>query len=210
MNAKDKMPQNHEPLTYAHAYSLHIAEALYAALKPDPFYQAMEASLPEQERKAGLLRYFDYSMQEAEAFGELSLPEREPCGAAVWSRPLSSEQAQEKAQKKKAFIQQFMGQASWECYAQISRFMSSQSQTLIDASWWYLSIVGVHPDLQGQGRGEQLLNTVLQTLDQQSKPVYLESFTPRNLTFYKRLGFREKGRFFEPHIAAEYTLMLRT
>lgn len=210
MNAPEITPTSQEPVRYIPAYSVQIAEALYAALKPDPFYQVMQASLPQYESKAGLLRYFDYSMQEAESFGLLSLSEQDHCGAALWSKPLNSVQAHAKAQKKQAFLQQFMGQASWELYAQVSKFMSQQSQALVPPHAWYLSIVGIHPDFQGHGRGERLLKPVLNALEAQGLPVYLESFTPRNLPFYTRLGFCEKARFFEPHIAAEYSLMLRT
>ncbi len=55
---------------------------------------------------------------------------------------------------------------------------------------WYILILGVHPDHQGNGLGGELLKHVLQRADEQRVDVYLESSNPRNLDFYRRYGFQ--------------------
>ena len=87
--------------------------------------------------------------------------------------------------------------------------MSAQSDALIDASAWYLSIVGIFPAFQNQGLGNSLIGAILAQADRAGVASFLETFTPRNEPFYQRLGYRVAGRFFEPTIAANYALMVR-
>ena len=54
---------------------------------------------------------------------------------------------------------------------------------------WYLMIVGVDPELQGQGVGSAIVREGLALADRESKPCYLETSEHRNLAFYERLGF---------------------
>lgn len=55
---------------------------------------------------------------------------------------------------------------------------------------WYLTILGVDPELQGQGRGGALLNEGIERADRDAFPCYLETSKERNLRFYERHGFR--------------------
>ena len=42
-----------------------------------------------------------------------------------------------------------------------------------------------------------------------SATCYLETFSPRNLGFYERLGFAAEARFAEPTTGADYVVMVR-
>jgi ribosomal protein S18 acetylase RimI-like enzyme len=54
---------------------------------------------------------------------------------------------------------------------------------------WYLVVVGVDPELQGQGVGSAIVRDGLALADRESKPCYLDTSERRNLAFYERLGF---------------------
>jgi ribosomal protein S18 acetylase RimI-like enzyme len=54
---------------------------------------------------------------------------------------------------------------------------------------YYLWFIGVSPDSQGTGIGTSFLNEVLGHSKEKNLPVYLETSTVRNLSWYKRLGF---------------------
>ncbi|MBD2079910.1 GNAT family N-acetyltransferase [Leptolyngbya sp. FACHB-17] len=54
---------------------------------------------------------------------------------------------------------------------------------------WYLAMLGVSPECQGQGIGGQLLQPVLQEADRTKLPCYLETSTPGGVRFYQRHGF---------------------
>jgi ribosomal protein S18 acetylase RimI-like enzyme len=62
---------------------------------------------------------------------------------------------------------------------------------------WYLPAIGVTPAWQGRGYGAALLRPMLDRLDAERVPAYLEASTPRNLALYGRHGFEvvEEGRY---------------
>jgi predicted acetyltransferase len=88
-------------------------------------------------------------------------------------------------------------------------FMSAQLEGLIANESWYLSIVGIKPEFQGKGLGAQLINEVLKETDKLGLPTYLETFTPRNISFYHRLGYQTAASFLEPLTNATYWVLLR-
>ena len=71
---------------------------------------------------------------------------------------------------------------------QIERLHAAKS-----APHWYLGYLGTRRDRQGQGLGTQMLRTVLDKLDGENMPAYLESSNERNLPLYERNGFRVVG-----------------
>jgi GNAT superfamily N-acetyltransferase len=55
--------------------------------------------------------------------------------------------------------------------------------------YWYLTLLGVEPSLQGRGIGGALLQPRLRACDRAGLPCYLETETPSNVRFYERHGF---------------------
>jgi len=72
-----------------------------------------------------------------------------------------------------------------------------------------LSIIGIEPAAQGQGIGERLLKPTLAEADAAGAVCYLETFSPRAVRFYERLGFRSAASHLEPCIRAPYVIMRR-
>jgi ribosomal protein S18 acetylase RimI-like enzyme len=62
-------------------------------------------------------------------------------------------------------------------------------QAMAGQPHWQLLIVGVDPDLQGQGRGAALVRDGLKRADQQGLPCYLDTSKRANIGFYEHLGF---------------------
>lgn len=58
-----------------------------------------------------------------------------------------------------------------------------------DQPHYYLWAVGVHPSLQGQDIGSQIIQPTLSECDAKQIGVYLETSNPRNLPWYQKLGF---------------------
>ena len=74
---------------------------------------------------------------------------------------------------------------------------------------WYLGRLGVSPQWQGRGIGRTLLTPVLQRADRECLPCYLETFVPRNVPFYERLGFRVVDAGVEPRSQVPFWAMRR-
>jgi ribosomal protein S18 acetylase RimI-like enzyme len=60
---------------------------------------------------------------------------------------------------------------------------------LIQRPHWYLTAIGVDPDHQGQGIGGRLLDTTIDMADRDNTPLYIETETERNVSFYMKHGF---------------------
>jgi GNAT superfamily N-acetyltransferase len=58
------------------------------------------------------------------------------------------------------------------------------------AKGYYLFLLAVKPEYQGQGYAGNLLRPVLQKADADGLPVYLETQNPANLPLYEHFGFR--------------------
>ena len=55
---------------------------------------------------------------------------------------------------------------------------------------WYLNAVGVEPSEQGEGLGTALLRFMLERVDEDALPSFLDTSVPDNLGYYERFGFR--------------------
>ncbi len=185
------------------------AEALYQALQPDPYFAALESWVTAGPPREAMLAYYDFSMLEAREFGQLFLPAEAEYGVSVWLKPLATPSSQEKKRRREAFLVARLGESVLERYQKIMALMDANAEPLIDTDAWYLSIVGVLPEHQNQGRGASLITPVLKESDRAGVATYLETFTPRNRTFYARLGYQDAGTFPEPLTGASYTLMVR-
>jgi len=186
-----------------------LAEALYDALTEDSFYISMEATIAKQHNpKESMLKYLDYSICEAEDYGEVFIPD-DHSGVAIWSKPISVAQTKNKEQQRKDFLESELGVGCLETYLAIVDFMSQKSEQIIPNDDWYLSIVGLAPEFQNQGLGAGLIEPMFKHTDSLGVATYLETFTPRNMSFYQKIGFQEIASFFEPTCQSEYFIMQR-
>lgn len=58
---------------------------------------------------------------------------------------------------------------------------------------WHLPLIGVDPTQQGKGIGSRMIRDMLDRLDRENVPAYLEATSPRNVPLYERMGFRPVG-----------------
>ena len=55
---------------------------------------------------------------------------------------------------------------------------------------WYLDTIGVEPSEQRTGLGTALLDLMLERIDEDALPSFLDTSAPDNLGYYERFGFR--------------------
>jgi len=185
--------------------------ALVAALIDDPFYQSItvDCGVDIDARCSVLARYFEYSLEEAERTGRCIVYEDPTVGAAAWLLPRTAEVAMAESAAKAAYLVELLGPRGWDHYRRIIEFMSSRSAPLVPSGAWYLTIIGVHPEAQRRGIGEGLLWPTLAEASQAGAYAFLETFRPRSLAFYERVGFARVAEFAEPTAKAQYALMRR-
>jgi GNAT superfamily N-acetyltransferase len=69
------------------------------------------------------------------------------------------------------------------------RFLTETEKLHPKEPHWYLAVIGVEPDRQGEGLGGKLLAAVLDRLDTSHVPAYLETSTAANVAWYRHHGF---------------------
>jgi GNAT superfamily N-acetyltransferase len=185
--------------------------ALVTSLSDDPFYRSItvDFAADETRRRATLTEYFRCSIEEAARIGHRVFGDPPELGATAWHLPIAHEQQAHAYAEKVRHLREILGPIGWANYQRIIDFMSLRAEQVIPRESWYLSIVGVSPMHQGQGIGARLLTPTLAEARAQCAPCFLETFSPRNIAFYQRLGFRTVASHDEPTTDHEYVVMLR-
>jgi ribosomal protein S18 acetylase RimI-like enzyme len=148
------------------------------------------AALPDAERRArSLPRLIALNVRYAMYHGQVyATPGME--GAAVWLPPGASPVHFGGMLRVGALMAPLT--VSWSA---LRRLAALEAQTALlqrehaPMPHWYLSQIGVEPDLQGRGFGGKLLKPLLARMDAKRVPCYLETSRERNVAFYQRFGF---------------------
>jgi len=69
------------------------------------------------------------------------------------------------------------------------RYIDNLHRKLVPYPHWYLQIIGVDPKYQGQGFSSQLVRPMLECIDREHLPCFLETNTEKNVAIYQRFGF---------------------
>jgi len=187
------------------------AQALYDAFQAEPFYLAIAQARANKKEsvKEALIKYFDFSIQEAKKYGVCYIKENQSIGASLWHKPQTDKVYHQQATEKKAFLKKYFGAESLAVYKRIANGMEEMEETVIEDHYWYLSILAVDKSYQGQGFGRQLIAPVLAEADKLGIPTFLETFTEVNLIFYGKLGYEVALEYVEPTLDKTCWVLIR-
>jgi ribosomal protein S18 acetylase RimI-like enzyme len=69
------------------------------------------------------------------------------------------------------------------------RYIDNVHRKLVPYPHWYLQIIGVDPAYQGQGFSSRLVRPVLERIDRERMPCFLETNNKKNAAIYRRFEF---------------------
>jgi GNAT superfamily N-acetyltransferase len=130
----------------------------------------------------------------------------QPEGVAVWMNPCTNGQV---AQSDEEEMRQVFGPEAYERFVDAFSYFRRVHHEVIESPHWYLELLGVAPQRQGQGIGKALLLPLLQRADAEGLPCYLETFTERNIPFYESNGFQVAQAGVEPQSQIPFWAMKR-
>lgn len=165
------------------------AQALARAFHDDPlqsyvFPDPAERAARSPAHFAPLLRY---GLQ----FGEVLTTAGNPAGAAVWLGPTAWEVTPERAAAAGLDeLPNTLGPDAAERFFSALAAIEPYHHRDVPPAHWYLMVVGVAPEAQGRGVGQALLQPLMDRAEAAGQPCYLETAQPKNVAFYKRLGFQ--------------------
>jgi ribosomal protein S18 acetylase RimI-like enzyme len=104
-----------------------------------------------------------------------------------------------------------LGPHAWQRFHAVQAFTYADAELLrlVPDPHWYLHMLGVDPDHQGQGIGSALLNAVHALADADRLPTLLVTFQPRNVPLYRRHGYEIVATGTEPSAGLTYWSMQR-
>ncbi|HEX4463134.1 MAG TPA: GNAT family N-acetyltransferase [Solirubrobacterales bacterium] len=180
-----------------------ITSTLSAAFDADPLWSW---AFPDDEKRPTQYQtFFGLFVESAIPNGWVWTIDQ-AAAVAVWTPPGKSELSEEAEAKIKPFLEAELG-AHAEAVSQV--FASFEAACPDDADFYYLSLLGTHPDHRGRGLGMELLGANLAQIDAESMPAYLESSNPANDSRYERLGFEPRTEFSTPEGQHTVTTMWR-
>jgi ribosomal protein S18 acetylase RimI-like enzyme len=162
-----------------------------AAFADDPMLRWVFGAVeqPEQASAAWLGLFID-----AFAGGgvvDVAVVDEQVVGAALW-RVDQSPLPYPELPTLGGLLVSFLGaQRATEVAAGLGAFAANKP----DPPFHYLQFLAVHPRCQGQGLGRLLVAHGQERASRNGQGVYLESTNPRNLPFYRSVGFTTVGEF---------------
>ncbi len=164
------------------------ADVLARAFFADPL---MVYYLPDVERRKKLLPGFmRASLRYCLYYGEVYTT-ADLAGVACWLPPGKTDLT------LGGLIRSGVGVVSlwigWQALWRVRRMEAEVDRFhhhVMPGSHWYLMILGVEPDRQGQGIGGQLIEPKLAEASAAGLPCYLETMTGLDVRFYRKHGFK--------------------
>jgi len=160
---------------------------LSKAFHHDPIFNYL---IPNTNQRFKILnQYFQHVIKFGLRYGEVYTSPNLEC-ISVWLPPKNSFHTTWKAIKTGALILPI--KIKWKYLTlqnKIHKFSDNLHKKFVPYPHWYLSLIGVEPNHQGKGLGQQLLSTTIKRIDLERKPIYLETNKEKNLKIFERFGF---------------------
>lgn len=149
------------------------------------------------ERERLLPAHFTAVVREGYRSGQVVTTPGLPEGAAVWYPPRDTAAGPESGDEP-ADRTFGLPPDALERFMTVIGAMEPIHQRAVPNSHYYLVLLGVDRDLQGQGVGGRLLQPMLARVDAERKQCYLDTFNVANVPFYRRHGFEVVAEGIEP------------
>ena len=190
-----------------HAEIPNLAAVLARAFVRDPFfsYLAGEASERTQRMRdgwSGILRHASADLSETWTTDERA-------GVALWIPPDRRASSLLDSLRLIPALARLTGWRRLRDASAAIEVLEERRKAHAPTPHYYLSALGVEPELQGTGIGSALIAPTLAAADAAGVPAYLETATARNVLLYERHGFDVLEELILPKTDVHGWLMLR-
>jgi GNAT superfamily N-acetyltransferase len=180
-----------------------IVATLAGAFDADPLWSW---AFPDDEKRPAQYEAFFGLFVESAIPNSWVWTMDQAAAVAVWTPPGKNELSDEAEARIEPFLTAELG-AHAEPVLQVMELFEDARPKGQD--FYYLSLLGTHPDHRGRGLGISLLGANLALIDAEKMPAYLESSNPANNARYERLGFKPRTEFSTPEGRHTVTTMWR-
>lgn len=157
-----------------------VVRALSSAFYEDPVFRWI---YPDDARRQAVLPGVFELFTDAIGRHGATLVTADGGGAALWIPP-----GEGLADDEEAFVEAALALSPPDTERMLA-CMTVLGETHPHEPCWYLNLVGVVADRQGQGIGSDLMRAGLERAERDGIPAYLEATSPENRRLYERHGF---------------------
>ena len=184
------MTTNTPEATYLKESQLDEAgEVLGRAFFDDPL---TEYIFPDPDKRSRRNEWFlRTGAKYGQLYGEVHTTPESVDGVACWLPPGEADLTPFRVIRAGMLMAPFkVGLGALKRFLDISDYIEKLHQRDMPEDHWYLMILGVDTEKQGQGVGSSLVAPLLARADAEGLPCYLETMKERNVAFYEKHGFQ--------------------
>jgi ribosomal protein S18 acetylase RimI-like enzyme len=182
-----------------------LVEVLARAFDDDPVPQWLFRG--ERRRRRGLRAFFTVQLRHTYLERGEVFTTAELAGAAMWSPPGRARPGWRDLVRLVPVLPYLTGLG--RDTPEAARLLTAVDAARPRELHWYLATLGTDPDRQRTGVGSALIRSVLDRVDEEGLPAYLESSKESNLSFYGQHGFEVTGEIRTPRGGPTLWLMWR-
>jgi GNAT superfamily N-acetyltransferase len=146
----------------------------------------------DSENRVDKLRMlFEGGLREVFLPNDASFTTTDVAGAALWAPPGKWKTPDEVVERMAPMLAE--SYTPDELGRLLTFFAISEEHHPTDEEHWYLAVLGADLARQGQGIGSACMQPILERLDAEGAPAYLESSSEKNVPLYERHGFKVTG-----------------
>jgi len=185
-----------------------VTSVFSAAFQNDPLYSWL---IPDELARRSLLPlFFNFRVRYGLYYGEVHVTSPAAEGAAIWIPHTQTNMTRWKMIRSGAlrFIRK-ADQVTLQRLKTLGAYADDLHRQHAPFPHWHLSPIAVCPENQGQGHGRILMKSMLDRLDREFLPCFLETQTPVNVTIYEKYHFTIKHQGKIPGTDIPHWVMLR-
>ncbi|HUI03465.1 MAG TPA: GNAT family N-acetyltransferase [Acidimicrobiales bacterium] len=182
-----------------------LVEVLARAFDDDPVPTWLFRG--ERRRRKGLRRFFAIQLRHTYLTSGEVWTTDDRAGASLWAPPDKGRPGWRDVARLLPVVPYLAGLG--RDGAEAARLLGAVDAARPRERHWYLATLGTDPGRQRTGVGSALVRAVLDRVDAEGLPAYLESSKESNLAFYNRHGFEVTGEIHTPRGGPTLWLMWR-
>jgi len=181
---------------------------LSRAFKDDPFNTY---AFPDPEERVKKMPYvYRFLLRYYISYGGSFITSLRLEGVAVWIHSDNLEMSSWRILTSGAIWPGIkMGMKAGRKMQELDIYITKKHRELVPNKHWYLLLLAVDPKHQGKGYASQLLNEMLNVIDGEGLPCYLETEGNQNVSIYQHFGFKVIDEFTIPNTNDKLVAMLR-
>jgi GNAT superfamily N-acetyltransferase len=185
-----------------------VVNVFSEAFHDDPLFSWL---MPDASTRRSLLPlFFNFRVRHGLYYGEVHATSTEVEGAAIWIPHTQTDMTRWKMIRSGglSFIRN-AEQVTLQRFQTFGTYADELHHQYASFPHQSLFLIGVHPQKQGQGYANVLMKSMLERLDREKLPCFLETQTPINVDIYQKYDFTIKHQGKIPGTEIPHWAMLR-